>query len=85
VIRTSDHTIAATVSVGPSPIGFGKFIGGNAPEAPTDLVASAVSTSQINLSWTDNSKDELGFRIERKTYGGTFTTIATVGANVITS
>jgi len=29
------------------------------------LTATAVSTSQINLSWTDNSGDENGFKIER--------------------
>ncbi len=35
------------------------------PAAPSNLTASAVSNSQINLSWTDNSTDETGFKIER--------------------
>ena len=35
------------------------------PAAPTNLVATVVSTSQINLTWNDNSTNETGFRIER--------------------
>jgi hypothetical protein len=53
------------------------------PTAPGGLAAAAVSSSQVNLSWTDNSGDEAGFRIERKTgTGGTYAQIAAVGANV---
>lgn len=53
--------------------------------APSELTASAVSSSQINLSWKDNSDDETGFKIERKKgEGDTFSQIATVGANVTT-
>jgi len=35
------------------------------PVAPSNLVAAAVSSTQINLSWTDNSNDETGFTIQR--------------------
>lgn len=57
--------------------------GASAPNAPSGLSASAVSTSQINISWTDNSSNETGFRIERKTgSGGTYSEVTTVGANV---
>ena len=52
------------------------------PTAATNLTASAVSSSQINLSWTDNASDEVGFRIERSPDGTAFAEIATVGANV---
>ena len=54
------------------------------PAAPTNLAATAVSKSQINLTWTDNATNETGFKIER-CKGATctnFTQIATVGANV---
>jgi hypothetical protein len=52
------------------------------PLAPSGLSANAVSNSQINLSWTDNSSDETGFEIERKTgAGGTWAQIATPAAN----
>ncbi len=53
------------------------------PEAPTGLSATTVSSSQINLSWTDNSNKEAGFKIERKIGAdGTYSQIATVGTNV---
>jgi hypothetical protein len=35
------------------------------PPAPSNLTATAVSTTQINLTWTDNSSNEDGFKIER--------------------
>src|SRR5437763_15794694 len=56
-----------------------------APAAPTTLAATAVSPSQINLSWTDNATTEDGFRIERCAGAGcsAFVEIATVGANVV--
>ncbi|HEX8253140.1 MAG TPA: fibronectin type III domain-containing protein, partial [Thermoanaerobaculia bacterium] len=37
------------------------------PNAPSGLTATAVSTTQINLAWTDGSANESGFRIERCT------------------
>jgi Zn-dependent metalloprotease/transcriptional regulator CtsR len=52
------------------------------PAAPTNLTAAAVSSSRINLAWTDNSFDEEGFSIERSTDGTTFLVVATVGPNV---
>jgi hypothetical protein len=36
-----------------------------APAAPSNLVATAASREQINLSWTDNSSNETGFKIYR--------------------
>ena len=36
-----------------------------APSAATLLNATVVSQTQINLSWTDNSADETGFKVER--------------------
>ncbi len=57
-------------------------VSGASLNAPSSLTASAASTSQINLSWTDNSSDEIGFRIDRKSGSGLYTEIATVGAGV---
>ena len=36
-----------------------------AATAPSGLTASTVITTQVNLSWTDNSAGETGFRVER--------------------
>ena len=55
------------------------------PAAPSNLSATAASSSQINLQWTDNSSNETGFRIERSIIaGGPFTQVATTGAGVTT-
>ncbi len=54
------------------------------PAAPTNLLATAISSSQIALSWTDNSTNENGFRIQRSSDGITFVLIATVGIDVTT-
>jgi hypothetical protein len=54
--------------------------GGGLP-APSGLVASAASASEINLSWSDNSADETAFRIERSPDGSTnWAEIASVAA-----
>ena len=54
---------------------------GSPPAAPTNLTARGVSSSQIDLSWTDNSNNEEGFEIERSTDRVNFTWVATVGGS----
>ena len=50
--------------------------------APSDLTATAFSSSQIDLTWTDNSSAETAFSIERKGGNlGSFSEIATVAAD----
>lgn len=50
--------------------------------APSNLVATAVSLTRINLSWADNSNNEDFFSIERSTGNDqNYSEIATVGAN----
>ena len=54
----------------------------NPPAAPSNLSATASSSSQINLTWLDNATDETGYVVERSTTSGSgFANIATLGAN----
>jgi subtilisin family serine protease len=50
--------------------------------APSAFAARTISKQQINLTWTDNSTAESGFEIDRRTSGGTFALIATLGSDV---
>ena len=53
------------------------------PSMPTSLVATAVSSTQIDLTWIDNANNETGFRIQRKVgVSGTYEDLDTVGPNV---
>ncbi len=54
--------------------------------APSNLTASAVSVSQIDLAWADNADNEDGVKIERCTGTGCtdFAQITTVASNVTT-
>src|SRR5439155_8331651 len=56
------------------------------PTAPSNLTATAVSLSQIDLTWADNSSTEDGFKIERCQGAGctNFAQIAQVGLGVAT-
>jgi hypothetical protein len=51
--------------------------------APLQIFASAAQAAQLQLTWTDNSNNEDGFNIFRKTgTSGNYTTIASVGVNI---
>lgn len=54
------------------------------PASPSNLSINAITSSQITLSWTDNSSNESGFTIERCKGAGcsNFAQIASVAANV---
>lgn len=53
------------------------------PQNPTELtLVSQTSSINTQLAWQDNSADETGFRVERKTNaGGTFASLTTLAAN----
>jgi hypothetical protein len=56
-----------------------------APAAPTNLVATAASGTQINLSWTDNSNNESGFVVQRANAPtGPFVQIGVTGMGIAT-
>ncbi|MDX1905266.1 MAG: S8 family serine peptidase [Thermonemataceae bacterium] len=52
------------------------------PSAPSTLQATAVSSSQIDLTWLDNASNETGYKVENSLDGTNFTEIASLGANV---
>ena len=50
------------------------------PAAPSNLTATGTSTTIIRLNWTDNSNNELEFRVEQKV-GASFVDIGSASAN----
>lgn len=51
------------------------------PVAPTNLVIQDVKSTDITETFTDNSADELGFKVERSTDGATWLSFLTLAAN----
>jgi Fibronectin type III domain len=52
---------------------------GGAPNAPSGLSATVASSSQVNLSWTDNSSNETGFEVKRATDSGFTQNVVWIG------
>ncbi len=83
--RCSIHTSVVSEWSDGTGIAVAIIISDSPPEAPSGLTATGVSGPQINLSWQDNSDNELGFKIWRKNRSlGYFYEIDAVGANVTT-
>jgi titin len=57
---------------------------GAAPATPSDLAATVVTATQVDLSWTDNALNETSFVVERSDNGGGFAVIATLPADSVT-
>ena len=55
-----------------------------APARPTNLVVVAASASQLDVTWTDASTNETGFKIERRRGSGSWSQIATAARNATT-
>ena len=54
------------------------------PAPPENLTGEVISTTAINLTWTDRSANEIGFKIERKLENGTFEVIGTTATDITT-
>ena len=49
--------------------------------SPSNLTAEAIGSSQIRLTWRDNSTNESGFRIERRSSGTDWNVVVWTGRN----
>ena len=47
-----------------------------APNAPSALAATTITSSGAHLQWVDNASDELGYRVERDNGHGSYTVLA---------
>jgi fibronectin type 3 domain-containing protein len=54
------------------------------PAAPSALTATAISSGQVNLAWTDNSSNETGFIIERRIGSGSWSVLTNAAAGATT-
>lgn len=54
----------------------------NKPAAPADLAVNYRSSSQINLTWSDNSNNEQAFVLEYKSAGGEFMFYDSLSENI---
>jgi len=52
------------------------------PANPSSLSADVISKSKVKLSWNDNSNNEIGFSIERKTLTEDFTEVTSVSSGI---
>lgn len=52
------------------------------PVAPSELRATALSSTEVSLSWRDNSEDETSFHVEARAGDGPFAEAASVGPDV---
>jgi len=91
---TTESIALSSLPAGTYYVGVSAFDGGSAyaltvnasaaagaPAAPTGLTATAISTSQIRLNWTDNANNETEYRIEARSGGSGFTDLGPLAAD----
>jgi hypothetical protein len=54
----------------------------SAPTAPSDLHSTAIAYNSIDLAWTDNSSDELGFRVAYSMDGAAWMDLGDTAAGI---
>lgn len=75
VSRTGQVIDTSTIRAGGTP---------SAPSAPSNLVATPASPSQVNLSWAEASLGVTSFRVDRSSNGGPFSLLAETASGVTT-
>jgi hypothetical protein len=78
IIDASDYSVNELI------FKFVVYAAGSPPAAPSGLTAFALGSAAISLTWTDNSIDEINFKIELSPDNSTWVQIATVGYNITT-
>ncbi len=80
-VRSSDSAASATTATASVSVPLSTL-----PTAPTGITTTGVSTTQIQIDWTDNAYNESGYDIERSTTGGGsgFTVLSSLAANATT-
>ena len=58
-------TLAVFIGIACGDFGNASASAGQRPAAPTGLVASTISSSEISLTWTDNATTEIGYLVQR--------------------
>jgi uncharacterized protein (TIGR02145 family) len=53
------------------------------PASPSELIATVVSSTQVNLQWRDNSTNETGYKVERKQQSENFAQIGSTAENIV--
>ena len=53
----------------------------NVPTQPTNMTFNSVTPTSLNVGWTDNATNELGFLISRSVDGINFTSVGSAAAN----
>jgi hypothetical protein len=81
--KNYNYRVVAFNAAGDSPSNIVQVMA-PAPAAPTNLAATVISATQVNLTWDDNANSETGFSIERCTGTGcnNFAPVGAVSANL---
>jgi hypothetical protein len=78
---TTTYTVTAAGPNGVATASATLTVAATLPSAPSNLVAQTVSSTRINLAWTDSADNETGFTIERSSDGISFAQVMAVPAN----
>ena len=62
--EVSEHDVRRVIDAAKAVASVAGTPSPTAPAAPTNLGATAISTSEIDLSWTDNATDATGYYVE---------------------
>jgi len=54
------------------------------PSSPTNLISLKVTSNEVILNWIDNSTNESGYQIERKSGSGSYINVGKTGVNTTT-